>query len=293
MEYARFERLVAPARADAAIWRVLLGCVVGLGLFAGLNFLYVSGAEQIFGREFLAPIARNGGNIGPLQTLFLLSTFLMMLAAVALTVFVVHRANPLNVIGPIARASRDFGKALTALLPILAGIMAIQFLFESPSLNVPPAMWVSLFLPAVFFVFVQVSAEEVVFRGYLQSQLAALGLPTFVWILIPSVLFGLGHYNAEAVGSAAPWFVLWAIMFGALAADLTARTGSIGAAVAFHFVNNFIAILLIGLSDHLGGLALWVLPFSVGDTQEVMMRLPSNAIAMLAMYLVIRARLKV
>ncbi len=293
LDYARHERLVAPARAYAAIWRLGLGCAVGLGVFVALNFLYVAAAEMVVGREFLAPIARNGGNIGPLQTLFLLSTFVCMLGAVGLTVYVVHKANPLSVIGSISRAARDFRVAILALLPIVLGVMAIQFVFESPQLNVDFGFWAMLLPLAIVLVLVQVTAEEVVFRGYLQSQVAALGLPPVMWIMIPSILFGIGHYNPDAVGSVAPWIVLWAIMFGALAADLTARTGSIGAAVAFHFVNNIMAIVLIGLADHMGGLALWVLPFSVSDTNEVMMRLPSNAIAMLAMYLVIRARLRV
>ncbi len=293
MNYARHERLVAPARAYAAVWRLGLGCAVGLGVFIALNFLYVSGAELILGREFLAPIARNGGNIGPAQTLFLLSTFFLMIGAVCLTVYVVHKANPLSIVGPLSRATRDFGRAIWAVWPVVFALVAIIFVFEAPVLNVDPTLWLTLLPIAVALVFVQVTAEEVVFRGYLQSQVAALGLPPVMWILIPSVLFGIGHYNPEAVGTAAPWIVLWAIMFGALAADLTARTGSIGAAIAFHFVNNIIAIVIIGLSDHLGGLALMAMPFSISDTNEVLMRLPSNAIAMLAMYLVIRARLKV
>lgn len=293
MDYAPHERLVAPARAYAAVWRLGLGCAVGLGIFIALNYLYVGAAELVVGREFLAPIARNGGNIGPLQTLFLLSTFVLMFAAVGLTVYVVHKASPLSIVGALPRALRDFRTAFVALVPIILGVMAIQFVFEAPRLNVDLSLWMMLLPAAIGLVFVQVTAEEVVFRGYLQSQVAALGLPPAMWIMIPSILFGLGHYNPDAVGTAAPWIVLWAIMFGALAADLTARTGSIGAAVAFHFVNNLMAIVLIGLSDHMGGLALWVLPFSVSDTNEVMMRLPSNAIAMLVMYLVIRARLRV
>lgn len=293
MDYAPHENLVAPARAHAAAWRLLLGVSVGLISFVGLNYSYVKIAELLVGNEWLAPIAQNGVNIGPGQTIFLLSTFSCMLAAVGLTVAVVHRANPLSLLGNTSKALKDFRMAMIALLPALVVIMIIQFLFEGVQINVATKLWLTLLPLSLPLVLLQVTAEEAVFRGYLQSQIAALGVHPVVWIMVPSVLFGMGHYNPDVVGYAAPFFVLWAIMFGALAADLTARTGSIGAAVAFHFMNNVIAILLIGLHDHLGGLALWVLPFSVSDTSEVMMRLPSNAIAMLAMYLLIRARLRV
>jgi membrane protease YdiL (CAAX protease family) len=138
---------------------------------------------------------------------------------------------------------------------------------------------------------IQVSAEELLFRGYLQSQLAARGLHKSIWILLPSVLFGLLHYDPTVMGEAAPWIVIWTIGFGILAADLTARSGTLGPAIAFHFAVNFMAIALIGFGDYLGGLTLYIYPFSVTETERLMSYLPVDAIGMLLAYLSVRLAL--
>ena len=139
---------------------------------------------------------------------------------------------------------------------------------------------------------VQVSAEELVFRGYLQSQLAALGLHKSIWIFLPAVLFGLLHYDPIIMGSAAPWIVLWTICFGVLAADLTARSGTLGPAVAFHFAVNFLSIGVIGFADYLGGLNLYSYSFSITDTVNLITYLPLDTIGMLLAYLSVRLALR-
>ena len=148
--------------------------------------------------------------------------------------------------------------------------------------------WLTLLPITLVFLMVQVGAEELVFRGYLQSQLAALNAPTFVWILLPSVAFGLLHYDPTTTGDLAPWIVLWAIFFGVAAADLTARYGTLGPAIAMHFVNNFAAITLMGAKDNLGGLNLYVYPFSISNTSKFTEMLPLETFALGLAYLSIR-----
>ena len=50
---------------------------------------------------------------------------------------------------------------------------------------------------------------------------------------------------------------LAAALFGLMAGDLTARTGTIGAAWGFHFANNCIAILIVVTQGSLTGLGLY------------------------------------
>ena len=50
-----------------------------------------------------------------------------------------------------------------------------------------------------------------------------------------------------------------------VAADLTARTGSLGAAWGFHLANNFIALALISIEGTLTGLSLFKSAFSIAD----------------------------
>ena len=181
---------------------------------------------------------------------------------------------------------------MRGLIPYLALIGAFTFFAEDLQSNLSFGLWLSLLPLTLFFLLIQVSAEELLFRGYLQSQLAARGLHKSIWILLPSVLFGLLHYDPTVMGEAAPWIVIWTIGFGILAADLTARSGTLGPAIAFHFAVNFMAVTLIGFGDYLGGLTLYIYPFSVTETERLMSYLPVDAIGMLLAYLSVRLALR-
>jgi hypothetical protein len=58
-------------------------------------------------------------------------------------------------------------------------------------------------------------------------------------------------------------------LFAVLAADLTARTGSLGAAWGFHFANNCVAILVVALDGPLSGLALYTVPMAEMSAAEL------------------------
>ena len=78
-------------------------------------------------------------------------------------------------------------------------------------------------------------------------------------------MFGWGHYAPSETGDYAVIWVIWAGVFGLLMADLTARSGTLGPAVAVHFVNNLSAFLFVSLPDDLSGLALYTLPYGLDD----------------------------
>ena len=158
--------------------------------------------------------------------------------------------------------------------------------------NLPLSQWLGLLPLSLAFLLIQVSAEELVFRGYLQSQLAALGLHRIVWIVIPSAIFGLLHYDPAVMGAAAPWMVLSTTLFGVIAADLTARSGTLGPAIAFHFVWNFYSIIFCGFSDYLGGLALFSYDFSITDEERLISLVPYDAAFLLLAYLTMRIALR-
>ena len=52
-------------------------------------------------------------------------------------------------------------------------------------------------------------------------------------------------------------------------ADLTARAGTLGPAIAVHVVNNMLALLFFAPADDMNGLALFVLPFGLSDEAAV------------------------
>ena len=224
--------------------------------------------------------------------LTILASFGFMIGAVCLAVILLHHRHPVTILGGWRPSGAQFLCSMRGLIPYLALIGAFTFFAEDLQSNLSFSLWLSLLPLTLFFLLIQVSAEELLFRGYLQSQLAARGLHKSIWILLPSVLFGLLHYDPTVMGEAAPWIVIWTIGFGILAADLTARSGTLGPAIAFHFAVNFMAVTLIGFGDYLGGLTLYIYPFSVTETERLMSYLPVDAIGMLLAYLSVRLALR-
>ena len=291
MTYRLHERLVAPARNKSEILRLIFGLVTITMLYMVMVMLCGHVVSVIMGDAWMQAIATSPGLTSPGQMLTILGSFGFMIIAVCLVVILLHHRSPITLLGGFRIATAQFFKAMRNLLPYIALLAAFAFMAEDLQPNLTLGLWLSILPLTLLFLLVQVSAEELVFRGYLQSQLAALGLHKSIWILLPAILFGLMHYDPIIMGSAAPWVVLWAIFFGVLAADLTARSGTLGPAVAFHFAINFLSIGVVGIGDYLGGLNLYVYPFSITDTSDLITYLPLDTIGMLLAYFSVRLAL--
>ena len=103
-----------------------------------------------------------------------------------------------------------------------------------------------LFLPiAIIGILIQTGAEEFFFRGFLHQFCSVYLRKPLLWLLVPSVLFGLSHmFNDTSSVATATAYVVWAAAFGVACADLTARTGSLGAAWGFHMTVNVVAMCI-------------------------------------------------
>ena len=288
MTYRLHERLVAPARNTSEILRLIFGLVTITMLYMVMVMLGGHVVSMIMGDAWMQAITTSPGLTSPGQMLTILGSFGFMIIAVCLVVILLHHRSPITLLGGFRIATTQFFKAMRNLLPYMALLATFAFMAEDLQPNLTLRLWLSILPLTLLFLLVQVSAEELVFRGYLQSQLAALGLHKSIWILLPAILFGLVHYDPIIMGSAAPWVVLWAILFGVLAADLTARSGTLGPAVAFHFAINFLSIGVVGIGDYLGGLNLYVYPFSITDTSDIITYLPLDTIGMLLAYFSVR-----
>jgi hypothetical protein len=86
--------------------------------------------------------------------------------------------------------------------------------------------------------------------------------------------------------------VFWAGCFGLVAADLTARTGNLGAAVALHFTNNISAVLMVGLAGNLGGLTLYQIHLPSGDASKTLLYLALDCLGLLVSWLLARLVLR-
>ena len=261
MQYTSHESYIAPARARPQLWRL----VVGFILAAGIGFLWVI---ALFGTVFLVA-GMDGGPAWldrmtradtPTSTLLVIATLWgLAFGAIAVTPLL-HKRSAWTLFGPWRRMRRHFLLATLACGGVLALSAIIPFGY-TPVPNLDLGLWLNFLPLSLVIILGQSGAEELFFRGYLQQQLAARFASPLAWMVLPSALFAMAHYD-PASSPTVSWLVVAATgLFGLCAADLTARTGSIGAAWGFHFANNVVAILILSLDGTLSGLSLYVTPF--------------------------------
>ena len=288
-----FDRYVAPARLRPQVWRLVLGLglilviyIAWMGAMAGIIGLLM-GASRL--EEALGAV---GTGATPSSLILLLLTFVgMALGAFAATRWL-HKRPVATLFGPRNIVLRDFAVGF-GIFAVIA-LPGILWFFASLDLTrgVAWPVWL-MFLPlALVGLLIQTGAEEIVFRGYMQQQLAARFASRWVWMVLPSVIFGLVHYAPEEMGGSVWMIVFVTGFFGLLMADLTARSGSIGMAWGLHFANNMFAILLFTTGEALDGLALYRLPFSASDTEAILPLLGLDLLGMLLVWAICRRALR-
>ncbi|UOA28756.1 CPBP family intramembrane glutamic endopeptidase [Pseudosulfitobacter sp. DSM 107133] len=293
--YAPHKAFIAPARAYPQLWRLVLGLVLGGAGYFALSQLYVTLLLSFVPPESTARFyddLQSGAT--PSAMFLLLFSFGLLMLVLGRVLVVLHRRPMLSLLGPWRECAGQFRLALTAMVMLSVALWVLPPWGMEPPLvpELPFGRWAALLPLSLLAVLVQVSAEELLFRGYIQQQLAARFASPLVWMAIPSALFALGHYAPETSGENALWVAAWAGMFGLLMADLTARSGTLGPAIAVHFINNVMAMLFTAMPDDLSGLALYVMPFGLADEAAVALWLPVDFAIMLTSWLAVRLALR-
>ena len=293
-DYSAHAAFVAPARKTSALWRFFLGLFVAVVAYVALNELYF---QTVYGLAGSAAPSLHGDLLKgatPQAMYLLLFSFGTMAMAVAVTVRIVHRRSAGSLFGLPGRLWPGF-RAVSGAMLLLGVALAVLPPWDMGgelTPNLPLGRWLLLLPLSLLAVLVQVSAEEIVFRGYVQQQLAARFNAPLIWMVLPSVLFAAGHYLPAEAGENALMVALWAGFFGILMADLTARSGSLGPAIAVHLWNNVSAILIVSLPDDLSGLALYLTPFSMDDAAALRSWLPVDFALMLVSWLAARLAIR-
>ncbi|MFT7594806.1 MAG: membrane protease YdiL (CAAX protease family) [Paracoccaceae bacterium] len=270
--YGAHEHLVAPARAYPAIWRLFVGLLIVTAMVFGLNTALQIGLIAVapeYWRPELASVNTQGRH--PLSLLVLLASFVFVISGILVAVRQMHKRSLSSVIGPLPVVARQFWAVFRLLLGLGAVLLVLPpYGMGAPLVaNLALGPWLLLLPLSLLAVLIQTSAEETLFRGYIQQALAARFSSPLVWMVLPSLLFLLGHYLPAEAGENALLIAAWSGLFGLLMADLTARAGTLGPAIAVHMFNNMIALLFISLPGGLSGLALYVMPFQMDDTEMI------------------------
>lgn len=292
--YRPHEAYIAPARLRAQLWRLVPAALVIMVFYLGP----IIGASAYIAIA-LGPDVANAlqarvvqGSL-PGAMLTVLYSFSGLALGTMAAARLVNRRGAGTLFGPSARETiRNF-------VAVIVPLLGLQLLVAALALGDPalrPSLSFSDFLGYLPFalpgILIQTSSEELLFRGYLQQQLAARFGSPLIWIGVPSALFATGHYLPDSFGANALAIVLWAFLFGCLAADLTARTGNIGAALALHTANNAAAMLLIGLEGNLDGLALWTADVDMTATDGFALLLAADFLILLCGWLLARIALR-
>lgn len=291
MRTPEFNAYIAPARLYPQIWRLLLGVILILFVYMGfIALVFWAGFAYATPFKFLSWANAVLTTQGPVPTLIMLFTFTGMALGAIIAAPTCHMRGPGTLFGPLSITLRGFTTAALVVMLIYAAYSAVTFYLEPPLPNMALNDWL-WFLPyAVPLILIQTSAEELIFRGYLQQQLAARFNSRFFWMVLPSALFASLHWDPAMGGNA--WLVI-AVTFSMalIAADLTEKTGSLGAAMGLHFANNIFALLFVSVQDTINGLALFVTPFNKADTADLPLALGIDLILLLVIWRLLRIAL--
>ncbi|OWU85587.1 hypothetical protein ATO6_01235 [Oceanicola sp. 22II-s10i] len=249
----------APAVPSARTGRLIAGifCVeflfaIGLTLFGMvLNAVSPDLALSVFDGDTAAGL------------LLQLTSFALLAASVGIVLNRLHDRSFMTAIGAPDVAARDLTRAFLAVLAIyfLVEILPPWWSTEELAGHRAPFLWLLMVPLGLIGLLIQTGAEEIFYRGYIQQQLAARFDSPRVWLIVPNLLFAMAHWDNGTTQTESWQYMIWAFFFGLAASDLTARTGTLGAAVGLHLANNAYAFLLFGETDAPdSGLSLFLLP---------------------------------
>ncbi|MGV8988211.1 MAG: CPBP family intramembrane glutamic endopeptidase [Cypionkella sp.] len=287
--YAPLAGFVAPAVGRTEPWRTLAGLAITAAFYLFALRLIATAILTSFGSLTGVLILQDMAlGASPQGVVALLASDITLAAGLALGTALVLNRGPGSLIGPLIPAWRSFLWAAGPLVVLWIVLLPLQL--TAP--NVRPHLtlwdqlrWLPLALPALL---IQTGTEELIFRGYLQQQLAARWTSRWVWMGAPAALFGALHWSPAEYGPVAPLVVLWAAAFGLAAADLTARTGNLGAAIGLHFAANAQSLFLIGLYGNLNGLALYTIALPAAEPWAQLPYLAIDCASLLVSWLAIR-----
>lgn len=269
--YAPYDAYAARAAESAELPRLIFGVLL-------IESIYVTSLNLLDAALSPLPLDWTDGyyygttRLGLIAQLF---SFVLLAGAVILTAQLLHKRGPLSLLGSAA-GLRHLPKVTLAVLVLFLGVELLPpyWNFDSAEMN-EPATWLAILPVALAALLVQTGAEEIFYRGYVQQQLAARFRSPWIWLTGPNLLFAYAHWDDSVPLADGVQYVVWAFLFGVAASDLTARTGSLGAAVGFHLANNIYAFLFFGeygLED--SGLALLMFPPEDIDTTTPITNMP-------------------
>jgi membrane protease YdiL (CAAX protease family) len=175
-------------------------------------------------------------------------SFVAMLVGLWLAVRFVHRRPFRTLVAPDGRLR--WGQVLRGALYWTTGVLiasVLEWIVIRPEFtySLEPGRFL-LLLPLILVLTpLQTTAEELFFRG---DQLQGTGLltrNTVVLVAVNAVLFGVPHLGNPEVGSGFLLLATYYCLFGAFAALVALKAGSLDLVIGLHAANNLLGALVI------------------------------------------------
>jgi len=197
-------------------------------------------------------------------------TFLFSMAFLFMSVKFIHKRNFMSLVNVLEKYDEISGKTISWInrirwkqiskgaliwLAFLLVMEAISYLTapSAYSLNFSMDNFYLIIILFILAVPIQITFEELFFRGYLNQGLSLKIKSPIIIILISSIIFALGHI---ANGGMEPIFmienVLFTFVFGFILSIATLVDNGIELAIGAHFINNFYAFLIHSSEGSLG-----------------------------------------
>ena len=254
------------------IWRICLGLFLIAIIYVSLSFGWFIMLDRP------AQIRLEGLGSTPIDLAALLFSFFFIWLGIALVCRWLHR-HPLHALyGLTCKINWQHfligaGLAFATAIITETSISIFSSHFFEPSSqanpNITATLWLRWFIPISALVFVQIGAEEILFRGYLLQHIRARG-GRFWWsIFLPSLLFGMLHFDFPTFGVNAFFYMLHTSLAGIILCLVTLKTGNLGAALGLHFGVNAL-MLIFGLEGHLDGMSFFVIQLDPKGAQTTL-----------------------
>jgi membrane protease YdiL (CAAX protease family) len=193
-------------------------------------------------------------------TLAVFLTFAGIWLGVWIAMRFIHRQKLSALFGPNGRLSaggflKGFSAiAVTSFLSEAALYLIAPQFVRTP---IPFAYWLAFIVPVILCAFVQTSAEELLFRGYLMRGLAHRFRSPLIWAVLPTLTFTLLHWHGGSPVLMTVCVLITIGSFAVLLAFIIYATGNLGGSMGAHFGNNIFGFLLISHESSFGAFALY------------------------------------
>ena len=293
MKTQAFEEFISPARSYPQFWRLFLGTILMVVVYVAclaaifVGILVIGGADTLetWLEQMISPEK-------PTVVMVLLFSFTGMALAPIAAARLLHKRKTKTLLGPLQLLVKDFLKALAVTISFFGVLTLFWSIFFDAVPNIEFTIWISFLPLAVVGLLIQTGAEELVFRGYIMQQLAVRFRSPLIWMILPSVAFGIVHFDPSLPGGTMAYVLVSATAFGLIAADLVRITGNLGAAWGVHFANNAFAMLFLSVPDGIPGMARYLTPYTTNQVAQNLWLVAADIVVLIIVWQILRRILR-